>query len=170
MFLFLHPSVGNTKLCLWFCYRLHLKPSSFLANLDGEILRHCARLWFLYVYFCNMHSLSFCCSDTPYAAYRNISQVQTVLSYRCLSSETYNICHCWLNSLISITRTICWSVQEVLCHWEIASRNSRFECTITKCASYAKEQFLLVVSGVGFVIIKKGLRGVSVRVCVKVGL
>lgn len=28
-------------------------PSSFLAVLDGEILRQCARLWFLYVYFCS---------------------------------------------------------------------------------------------------------------------
>lgn len=31
--------------------------------------------------FLLQQALSFCCSDIPYAAYRNTSQVQTVLSY-----------------------------------------------------------------------------------------
>ncbi len=31
---------------------LHSNPSPFLAILHREILRQCARLWFLYVYFC----------------------------------------------------------------------------------------------------------------------
>lgn len=141
MCLFLHPSVGNTELCLGCCYWL----KSLLIS-RHSLWRNTTPVCMIMISVCLFllqQALSFCCSDIPYAAYRNISQVLTVLSYRCFSRETYNIFPCWLNSLISIMRTICWRVQEVLCHWEIASRNARFECIITKCASYAKSNFYL---------------------------
>lgn len=131
--MFLHPSVGSTEQFFgWGCrHWLHSNPCSFLAVLHGEILCQCAQLWFLYVYFCSSRRCPSAAVISHMLHIGTFHRFRRFFSYGRLSSETYNICPCWLNSLISIMRTICWCAQEVLCHRRIAYRNAHYRAFLT---------------------------------------
>lgn len=87
-----------------------LNPCTSLAVLDGEIPRHGVHNYdfCMSISVTASRALSFCCSDTPYAAYREKFHrfkqfsVIDVFQARCAPISCYNICPFWLNSLISI--------------------------------------------------------------------
>lgn len=92
-----------------------------------------AKLWFWYIYFCYCRRHPSVAPIVHMLHIGEFTRVPTVLDCRRPSSETNTICPCWLNSLISITRVICQSPQEVLGLCVTASSNVCFEGTATKC-------------------------------------
>lgn len=104
--------------------------------------------------FLLQQALSLCCSDIPYAAYRNISHVPTVLSC--------------IQHLSSLTKLTHFNYEEdlLMCKGCLMPPRDRFY----KCSFWVNficyEQFSLVLFSVGFITImlKQGL-SVSVRVC-----
>lgn len=95
----LGPSSGNICVCV------SLTDSIPSSHVSRHLLRRCAQLWLLYVYSCYSEpSAAAMCHMLHIGTFHRFKVFSglDVFRARCRPISRYNICPCWLNSLISI--------------------------------------------------------------------